>query len=68
MITIRIDDVNASYEEVTQKQLPQKFGIRITPPKQTPYGKESNIIDLAGVCWHFLNNKLPFNEFNRSIK
>jgi hypothetical protein len=54
MITVGVDDVNAFWQEVNQKQLPQKFGIRITPPKQMPYGKESNLIDLAGVCWHFV--------------
>jgi hypothetical protein len=54
MITIRVDDVNAFFEEVNQKQLPQKFGIRVSQPKQMPYGKESNLIDMAGVCWHFV--------------
>lgn len=54
MITVRVDDVTAFYNEVNEKQLPQKFGIRISPPKQMPYGKESNIIDIAGVCWHFV--------------
>ena len=54
MITVHVDDVNAFYGKVIQKQLPQKFGIKITPPTQMPYGKESNLIDLAGVCWHFV--------------
>lgn len=54
MITVRVDDVDAFFNEVNQKQLPQRFGIRISPPKQMAYGKESNIIDIAGVCWHFV--------------
>jgi hypothetical protein len=54
MLTVRVDDVNAFWKEVNEKQLPEKFGIRISPPAQMPYGKESNIIDLAGVCWHFV--------------
>ena len=54
MITVRVDDVTAFFEEVKQKQLPEKFGIRISAPKEMPYGKESNLIDLAGVCWHFV--------------
>jgi hypothetical protein len=39
---------------VNEKQLPQKFGIRIKEPTQMSYGKEVNIIDIAGVCWHFV--------------
>lgn len=54
MITVSVNDVSAFYNEVIEKQLPQKFGIRVSAPKQMPYGKESNIIDIAGVCWHFV--------------
>jgi hypothetical protein len=39
---------------VIDKQLPEKFGIRISQILQQPYGKEVNIIDIAGVCWHFV--------------
>jgi len=56
MITVQVDNVEAFFEEVQQKQLSEKFGIRILPPKQMPYGKESNLIDLAGVCWHFVES------------
>jgi len=54
MISVQVDDVEAFWKEVNGKQLPEKFGIRVSPPAQMPYGKESNIIDLAGVCWHFV--------------
>lgn len=54
MISVKVDDVNTFWKEVNDKQLPQKFGIRISPPKQMPYGMESIIIDIAGVCWHFV--------------
>ncbi|HWI94139.1 MAG TPA: hypothetical protein VNT20_22855 [Flavisolibacter sp.] len=54
MLSLKVNDVNAFWKEVVDKQLPQKFGIRISPPKQMPYGKESNMIDIAGVCWHFV--------------
>jgi len=37
-----------------EKQLPGKFGIRIGKVSDMPYGKEVNIIDMAGVCWHFV--------------
>jgi hypothetical protein len=54
MISVKIDNAEEFWKEVTEKQLPQKFGIRIAKPTQMPYGKEVNIIDLAGVCWHFV--------------
>jgi hypothetical protein len=54
MITVHVDDVHEFWEQTNKKQLTEKFGIRISPPKQMPYGKESNMIDLAGVCWHFV--------------
>ena len=54
MISVRINNAEEFYKEVTEKQLPQKFGIRISKPIVQPYGKEVNIIDIAGVCWHFV--------------
>ena len=32
----------------------EQFGIRMNKPVQQPYGLEVNIIDPAGVCWHFV--------------
>jgi len=54
MLSVGINDAEEFWRHVNEKQLPQKFGIRINPPAQQPYGKEVNIIDLAGVCWHFV--------------
>lgn len=54
MVNVRVDDVQSFYKDVIDRKLPGKFGIRISPPTQMPYGKESNMIDLAGVCWHFV--------------
>jgi hypothetical protein len=54
MINVKVSNANEFYEEVNSKQLAGKFGIRINPPVQQPYGKEVNLIDLAGVCWHFV--------------
>jgi hypothetical protein len=54
MISVRVDDVNKFWQEANQKKLQQRFGIRIAPPTDMPYGRESNLIDLAGVCWHFV--------------
>ncbi|RYF79046.1 MAG: hypothetical protein EON98_15100 [Chitinophagaceae bacterium] len=54
MINVRITDADEFWQEVTTKQLMDKFGIRVLPPKQQPYGKEVVLIDMAGVCWHFV--------------
>ena len=54
MISVKVDNAEAFWNEVNEKQLPQKFGIRINKPQQMPYGKEVNVIDIAGVCWHFV--------------
>lgn len=55
MLNVRISDADEFYRDVLEKQLPQKFGIRISQPTDQPYGREVNIIDLAGVCWHFVS-------------
>jgi hypothetical protein len=53
MIRIDVDDLDAWWEAVSQKQLEQKYpGFRIRPPDDYPWGREVNFIDLAGVCWH----------------
>jgi hypothetical protein len=54
MVSVKIDDAEQFWKDVSEKKLPEKFGIRINKPTQMPYGKEVNIIDLAGVCWHFV--------------
>ena len=54
MLNVKITNAEAFWKEVTEKKLPEKFGIRISKPMRQPYGIEVNIIDLAGVCWHFV--------------
>ena len=54
MVNVRITDAQKFWEEVTEKRLAEKFGIRVGRPTIQPYGKEVNIIDIAGVCWHFV--------------
>lgn len=54
MVSVRVSNAQEFWNEVNEKQLPQKFGIMLSQPTQQPYGKEVNIIDLAGVCWHFV--------------
>ena len=54
MLSVRIDNAVEFYDAVIEKRLAEKYGIRITKPAKQPYGIEVNIIDIAGVCWHFV--------------
>ncbi len=54
MITVKVEDVVAFRNAMLAKKLPEKFGIRIGAVSQQPYGREVNLIDIAGVCWHFV--------------
>lgn len=54
MLSVKVSNADEFYNSVIDKGIPEKFGIRISKPVQQPYGKEVNLIDLAGVCWHFV--------------
>ena len=54
MITVAVTNVDEFRKEVIDKKLPEKFGIKIGEASMQPYGREVNIIDIAGVCWHFV--------------
>ncbi len=54
MLTVGVSDVDEFRKDVIDKKLPEKFGIQIGEVSNQPYGREVNIIDLAGVCWHFV--------------
>ena len=54
MISVAIDNAIEFRNSVIDKKLPEKYGIRIGEISQQPYGKDVTIIDIAGVCWHFV--------------
>lgn len=54
MLSVKVDNVAEFKTSVIEKDLCGKYGIRLGEITQQPYGKELNIIDLAGVCWHFV--------------
>lgn len=54
MVNVKISSAEELWQTVVDKDLSGKFGIRINQPKQMPYGKEVTLIDIAGVCWHFV--------------
>ena len=53
MMRLNVPDLDAWWQVVSQLQLDRKYhAFRINPPKEFPWGREVNFIDLAGVCWH----------------
>ena len=54
MLSVKVSNVEEFRNSVLDKRLPEKYGIRIGQITQEPYGKEVNIIDIVGVCWHFV--------------
>jgi hypothetical protein len=56
MVSVKVESAQNFWKMVNEKKIPEKFTIRINPPAQQPYGIEVNIIDLAGVCWHFVES------------
>lgn len=55
MMRVAVSDLDAFWQELIQNKIKEKFGVRFTAPTQLPYGREINLIDIAGVCWHFAN-------------
>jgi len=56
MISVRVSNADEFWKEVKAKNLIENLGIRMSNPTDQPYGREVNIIDLAGVCWHFVQD------------
>ena len=54
MMAVDIDNAEEFRNEVIAKKLPEKYGIKVWPVIEQPYGKEVNIADIAGVLWHFV--------------
>ncbi|HEY0060035.1 MAG TPA: hypothetical protein VGB56_12945 [Flavisolibacter sp.] len=54
MLNVAISSAQDFWQFVHDKNLVDKFGIRLGMPTRQPYGLEVNIIDAAGVCWHFV--------------
>lgn len=54
MLSVKVTNIDEFRNSILEKQLPQKFGVRISEITMQPYGREVNLIDIAGVCWHFV--------------
>ena len=53
MMRVMVDDLNAFWEKINNLNLTEKFGVKLVEPTEFPWGREVNLIDIAGVCWHF---------------
>jgi hypothetical protein len=54
MISVKVSSAQEFLEMVNEKALSARFHVRFTAINEMPYGKEVNMIDCAGVCWHFV--------------
>lgn len=54
MLSVGVKSADEFWQEIKNKNLVEKYGIRMNEPVNQPYGREVNIIDAAGVCWHFV--------------
>ncbi len=53
MLVLEVDDLDGYWTEIAGKSLPERFaGARLKEPTDFPWGREVNLIDPAGVCWH----------------
>lgn len=53
MMSVKVDDLDGFWREIRALNLPEKFDVKLDEPKNFPWGREVNLIDVAGVCWHF---------------
>jgi hypothetical protein len=54
MVTVNVSNADEFRKQVIEKQLPPKVWHPDRRGSDMPYGREVNIIDIAGVCWHFV--------------
>jgi hypothetical protein len=57
MMSVKVANLDEFWREVSALKLREKFGVKLQEPKNFPWGREVNLIDIAGVCWHFSETK-----------
>lgn len=53
MIFVEVDDVERYYNALLALNLPEKYGVKLTPIRYEEWGSECFLHDPAGVLWHF---------------
>lgn len=56
MLQVSVADLDTFWADLQASKVLETFaGVRANPPKVMPWGnRELHLIDLAGVCWHFV--------------
>ena len=54
MLSVKVSDLVAYQDFLLEAKITEQFKINLGKISNQPYGKEMNMIDLAGVCWHFI--------------
>jgi len=57
MMNVKVDNLDEFWQELTALNLTEKFSVKLREPTDFPWGREVNLIDIAGVCWHFVEGK-----------
>ena len=57
MMNVKVDNLDEFWRKLREKNLPEKFGVKLKEPTNFPWGREVNLIDIAGVCWHFVEGQ-----------
>lgn len=53
MITFEVNDLETYWSEIQSLNLAGRFpGVKLRPPTDFPWGREINVVDPGGVCWH----------------
>jgi catechol 2,3-dioxygenase-like lactoylglutathione lyase family enzyme len=53
MLTLEVDDLDGYWAEIEAKDLARRYeGVRLKAPAVYPWGREIQVVDPAGVCWH----------------
>jgi len=54
MMAVGVSNAEEFRNRIIEKKLVERYGIKLWPIVQQPYGKEVCIADIAGVLWHFV--------------
>ena len=57
MMSVTVGDLDEFWRKISEKNLSEKFGVKLSEPTNFPWGREVNLIDIAGVCWHFAESE-----------
>ena len=57
MMHLLVEDVDAWWARVQEKQIAEKYGVKVLPPEQRPWKmRDFVVIDPSGVLWRIAEN------------